>query len=204
MKINNISSQCPTIEGIGFMQNIGISKPSLIEFNVKSLIECDLLISGNKHHLVSEPFNPAFIIQHSQNYCIYRPLERSQKLLYSCSENDFFQFGYANLPVTNQYLFLVPNPIDVLILDTLGHPAFFVNSYMNCYPTLLYKLRESFKSIYYLYNSTNSILKEIETLQKHLSNSLTLIPNINTTQFGISDLAPEYLNEIINNYSITV
>jgi hypothetical protein len=204
MYISNIISQCPSKEGIDFMQKLGISKPSLIEYNIKSLIECDLLISGNKHHLVPEPFNPAFIIQHSQNYCIFRPLEKSQKLIYSCSEIVFFQFGYSNLPSSNDYLFLVSNPMDVVVLDTLGHPALFINSFLKSYPNLLYKLRESFKSIYFLHNSKNSNPKEIETLQKYLSDSLTLIPNINTNQFGISDLASEYLNEIIKNQSITV
>lgn len=199
MKILNITSQCPTIEGIGFMQNIGISKPSLIEFNVKSLIECDLLISGSKYHLVPEPFNPAFIIQHSQNYCIYRPLEKSQKLIFSCNKNEFFQIGYSNLPYSNDYLLLVSNPMDVLVLDTLGHPALFINSYMNCYTNLLHKLKSSFKLIYYLCNPDNINPLDLEILHKHLNNSLCVNPfDISTNEIGLSTFNNDVIENIVS------
>lgn len=199
MNISNIICQRPSKEGIDFMQKLGISKPSLIEYDIKSLSECFITISGTTNHIVYEPFNPAFILQNNQNYCIYRPLEKSHKLIFTCDNKEFFQFGFSNLPSSNDYLFLVSNPMDVLILDSMGHPALFINSFLHCYPNLLHKLKSSFKSIYYLCNHDNINSLELEILHKHFNDSLSVNPfDISTNEFGLSTFNNDDIENIVS------
>lgn len=166
----------------------------LISYGVKNIVAYQFYSNRKEKTFTIKATNenPIFGFQTGLNsFKIYRPFDKKYKHGYIGKFDRTFIFGYTQLPVGGQQVFITGGNKDALTLNAMGHPAISFNSESANIPEKIIKeLKQRFNEVIILYdNDETGILQAIKISEQHGLKSIQL-----PQEFGVKDIS-DFISE---------